>query len=113
VRIHGAAFDPRYVEEAVRDCRRFLWQIRAFVAPDIVVRRTDGAISFDKHLAEHDADFRLVEGGWNEVACVICRWQLQEGDDPERNTGYTNGRDWLCIECHERFLKPGSTREAI
>lgn len=48
----------------------------------------------------------------NEVACVICRWQLQEGDDPERNTGYTNGCDWLCIECYERFLRPGSTQEA-
>lgn len=108
VTIHGAPFDPKYVEASVTDCRRFLWQKRTFVAPDIVIRRPDGAISFDTGLAQGSSVFHLVEGGWNESSCLICRFRFSEGDDPERNVGYTNGRDWLCTECHERFLAPGS-----
>jgi hypothetical protein len=25
---------------------------------------------------------------------------------PEHAAGYTNGREWLCIECYEAFLEP-------
>jgi Clp amino terminal domain, pathogenicity island component len=103
VTIHGAPFNPSYVSIAAADCRRFFWEKRDYVAPDIVVGR-GGAISFDRSLVERRSDFHLVEGGWNEVACLICRWQFLEGSDPQRNSGYTNGRDWLCFECYERFV---------
>ncbi len=111
VEIHGSAFDSGYVQAAVRDCRRFLWEKRGFTAPDIVVRRRDGRISFDRKLAEDTSAFRLVEGGWDEVGCMICQWQLGESGDPERVNGYTNGRDWLCRECHEKFVAPDATSE--
>ena len=26
-----------------------------------------------------------------------------ESDDPEHGMGYTNGHDWFCMECYERF----------
>src|SRR3989442_6191087 len=112
VEIHGSAWDGEYVIAMVSDCRRFLWQKQVFTAPDMVVRRSDGRISFDRKLAEDSANFELVEGGWNEVGCIICHWQLMESENPVHGTGYTNGRDWLCTECYEKFLAPGSGAKA-
>jgi len=112
VEIHGSAWDSEYVIAMVSDCRRFLWQKQVFTAPDMVVRRADGRISFDRKLAEDSANFELVERGWKEVGCIICHWQLTESENPVQGTGYTNGRDWLCTECYEKFLAPGSGAKA-
>jgi hypothetical protein len=106
VTIHDSAWNAGYVDAAAQGCRRFFWQKQTFAAPDISVRRDDGRISFDRKLAEDTSAFRLVEGGWKEVACIICHWEFMESDDPERGEGYTNGRDWLCSECYTKFLAP-------
>jgi hypothetical protein len=30
---------------------------------------------------------------------------FESKDDPEHATGYTNGRDWLCTECYQKFFE--------
>jgi hypothetical protein len=50
--------------------------------------------------------FELVKGGWREDHCAICWWKLCESDSAEHSEGYTNGQDWLCTECYERFVSP-------
>jgi hypothetical protein len=73
--------------------------------------KKDGSISFDLSLAEDGGDFILKKGGWKKDRCVICRWPLFESSDPVHGIGYTNGQDWLCTECHEKFWKvDGSLR---
>jgi hypothetical protein len=38
--------------------------------------------------------------------CLICRWELHESEDlPEHSVAFTNGRDWICMECYEKFLE--------
>jgi len=44
----------------------------------------------------------LVKDGWKKDLCAICRWELFEAED-DHGTGFTNGRDWLCTECYEKF----------
>ena len=39
--------------------------------------------------------------------CSLCHWELNADGDPEHAAGYTNGRKWLCTECHDKFLEPG------
>jgi len=63
----------------------------------------DGCISFDLALAE-SPNFNLAKGGWKEDHCVVCRWTLTTSEDVSHNVGYTNGRDWVCVECYEKFV---------
>jgi hypothetical protein len=65
-----------------------------------------GSLSFELNLAEDSAKFEVLKKGWTKDHCAVCRWELFESkDDPEYGTGYTNGRDWLCMECYEKFWK--------
>jgi hypothetical protein len=79
---------------------------------DIAVRRSDGAASFDLNLALDNSVFGVLKGGWKEAQCSICYWQLSVGEDMERVIGFTNGRDWLCRECHEKFVADFSRTSA-
>ena len=50
-------------------------------------------------------NFTLNKGGWKTERCAICNWELSESEDkPEHGTAYTNGKDWVCSECYEKFL---------
>jgi uncharacterized protein with PIN domain len=64
-----------------------------------------GRMSFDVRLAADTKNFNLKRGGWQRDRCAICRWELFEVDDkPEHGIAYTNGREWVCTECYEKFL---------
>jgi Clp amino terminal domain, pathogenicity island component len=105
--IHGFAMDADYIRERVRACRKFKWHWHksTWKARDLAVRK-DGQMSFDVSLVADTKNFDLKQGGWKKDYCAICRWELFESEDqPEHGTGYTNGRDWVCTECYEKFLK--------
>lgn len=108
VTIHGCPCPSRHIESAAANAKRFLWNRQKFIAPDIVLHRDDSLISFDLKLIDNSADFQLIEGGWQETTCCVCRWEFKESEDAERGVGYTNGRDWICSECHDRFVKPAT-----
>jgi hypothetical protein len=107
VQIHGAMWNTKYVCDAVARCGEFSWhwQRQAFMPRDVVLHLKDGKFSFDMDLAENAAEFLLVKGGWTRDRCGICRWELFESrEDRQHGTGYTNGREWICIECYENFF---------
>lgn len=107
VEIHGERWNREYVREIVKTFRKFNWHWNrcAWKESDVVARISDGSISRDLSLAADSANFRLVVGGWKKDECLICRWELfRSEDNPERGVGYTNGRDWLCRECYEKFF---------
>ena len=106
VEIHGERWNREYVREIVKAFRKFNWHWNrcAWKESDVVARINDGSISRDLSLAADSAIFRLVAGGWTKDECLICRWELFESkNDPEHGIGYTNGRDWLCTECYDKF----------
>jgi hypothetical protein len=107
VEIHGSFWSLDYVFDAFKRCREYNWHWHeaAWVPRDIAIDRKTGRFSFDLSLAEDSANFTLVKGGWKKDHCAICRWELFESnDDLQHGTGYTNGREWLCTECYEKFL---------
>ena len=80
------------------------WRKRAWTPRDTVVEKKSGKVSLDLSLAEDTANFALVKGGWKKDRCGICYWELFEAkEDAHHGVGYTNGRDWVCTECYERF----------
>jgi hypothetical protein len=106
VEIHGSPWNVDYVRDAVQLCRacNWHWHKRAWTPRDVAVERKTGRASFDLGLAEDSANFELVKGGWKKDHCFICRWELSETqDDASHGIGYTNGHDWLCMECFTKF----------
>lgn len=106
VEIHGTSRNAEYIRYAVSRCREYSWHWhkRSWTPRDIVINLKRGTFSFDLSLAEDSANFRLVKEGWKKGHCAICHWELFESkDDPTHGTGYTNGHDWLCQECYEKF----------
>jgi len=105
VEIHGSPWNADYVRESFNRCREYQWHWHkaAWIPRDIVIDRKTGRFSFDLGLSADSANFELVRAGWKKDHCFICRWELSESQD-EHGTGYTNGREWLCTECYEKFL---------
>jgi hypothetical protein len=106
IEIHNAKWDAEYIHDRVKSCAEIFWhwQQQLWKARDIAVRRGSGRITFDLTLAENSQDYEVVKAGWKKDHCAVCRWELFESDDdPAHGTGYTNGREWLCAECYEKF----------
>jgi hypothetical protein len=106
VEIHGTRWNADYVRDAVNLCRTYNWHWHkaAWKQRDIVINKKNGSLSFDLTLAEDAENFNLVRGSWKKDHCFICRWELFESkEDVDHGTGYTNGRDWLCTECYDKF----------
>ena len=106
--IHGVGLNAERVREAVQRCRVYNWQWerRRFTNIDIVIAKPTGKVSFDLTLAADSENFELVKGGWKKDHCLICRWELFESQNEAgaaHSTGYTNGHDWVCVECYEKF----------
>jgi hypothetical protein len=104
ITIHGLPFKIDDVLGEVRRCRlhKWHWHKVSWKPRDCVTERQTGKISLDVTLAEDSANFEVIKGGWKKDHCTICCWELFESQD-DHGTGYTNGRDWLCLECYDKF----------
>jgi hypothetical protein len=68
----------------------------------VVVHRKTGKLSLDPALAEDQDNFEVLKAGWKKDHCAICGWELFESDD-DHGVGYTNGQQWVCVECYDKF----------
>lgn len=106
--LHGRGYDSETIRNLVSRYREHSWHWikRKWKPPDIAVHRTTGQISFDLNLAQGAAHFEVVKGVWKKDHCAVCGWIIW--DAPENvsiNTGYSNGREWLCLECYGKFFE--------
>lgn len=106
IEIHGLRRNAEYIRDVVTMIRSYNWHWdkKIWRPRDIVINRKNGQFSFEMSLAEDTDNFALVPDGWRKDRCFICGWELFESDD-EHGIGYTNGRNWLCLECCERFIQ--------
>jgi len=107
IEIHGTKWDAETVHNRVKICGEIFWHWhqQPWHPCDIAVHRVSGRISFDLTLAANSQDYEVVKAGWKKDHCAVCRWELFEStDDLTHGTGNTNGREWLCSECYEKFL---------
>jgi hypothetical protein len=111
IQIHGASRDAAHIRSVVAQYQRHPWHWRqeVWLPRDVAAHLVSGEISFDLSLAD-DENFKLVKAGWTSDACVVCGWKLCKSPTLAHGSGYTNGQDWLCIECYEKFFansRPG------
>ncbi len=104
VQIHGLWWNSGYIRDGVKRCRRrnWHWQKALWKPRDVVVHRGTGKISLDLSLLADPDNFERLTGGWQKDHCAVCTWELYESEDPH-GTGYTNGAQWVCEECFEKF----------
>jgi ATP-dependent Clp protease ATP-binding subunit ClpC len=103
VQIHGEAWDLNNIEQRVQELGKFAWRKREWKPLDVLVDSETGRVCFDLS-QPYESRLRLVSGGWPRERCVVCRWELNADGGEEHAIGYTNGRQWVCAECHEQFL---------
>jgi len=106
VEIHGELWSARSVREFSEYYRKFHWEKRRWTPRDALAQRADRRLHLYSGQAYDAGQVDLIKGGWSEDHCAICWWKLCESDSPEHGEGYTNGQDWLCTECLERFVSP-------
>jgi hypothetical protein len=94
-----------YVQAQLVELRKFVWRKRQWEPLDILVEISSGRFFFDVRRKD-DLGFKLMAGGWPRDFCSLCHWELKADGGPEHAAGYTNGREWLCTECYEKFLEP-------
>jgi Clp amino terminal domain, pathogenicity island component len=107
ITLHGRPRNADFIRRSVKKLREITWhwQKRDWTPCDVIIHRKTRALSFETSLAEDKKHFELVKEGWTKDHCAICRWELfASADAPDHATGYTNGRDWLCTECYEKFI---------
>ncbi len=107
IEIHGQPRNLEYVRSVISSLhqQKWHWIKKPWSARDIV-RDKQGEISFDLSLAQAGGEFELMQQGWKKDHCAICHWPLFESQDhSEHGVGYSNGRDWLCTECYEKFIE--------
>jgi Clp amino terminal domain, pathogenicity island component len=105
VEIHGEEWDSDYVQAQLPHLRKFAWRKRPWKPLDILVETGSDRIFFDVS-TKADPGFELVTGGWSRDFCSVCHWELNADGGPEHSEGFTNGREWLCIDCYEKFMEP-------
>jgi hypothetical protein len=106
IEVNGTKLNVEAVHAMVNRLREhaWLWERRTWKPRDVVYERNGKRFSFDLTLAQDQSNYVLVKAGWKRDRCAICWWELFETDDAAHGTGFTNGRDWLCQECHRLFI---------
>ena len=103
--IHGRSLPLGYVQARLTPLRKFAWRKREWKELNVLVESGTDGIFFDVSVQD-DPQFKLVAAGWTRDWCLICNWELNADGGEEHSHGYTNGRQWLCLECYEKFFVP-------
>ena len=102
------SFVPRNrLNDTIEYCRSQNWQKQNYSPKSGLVRKRTAFLNIVTRYSgqEYDPDkFDLVPNSWKHDNCKICSCKICDSDDPETSIAYTNGRDWLCSECYEKFI---------
>jgi hypothetical protein len=92
--------------ELVEDRSR-QWHLQAFQVSDAVAFRGDGVTVARQKRSEEPVpnDAQIVLGGWDHEHCALC-WRKISLHPGDQASGYTDGKDWLCASCYEKYLIP-------
>jgi ATP-dependent Clp protease ATP-binding subunit ClpA len=104
IAIRGTKRNVEELHREVSKLRECYWKRKRWKARDVVMKKVGKKLSFDLTLAKKSSEFELLKGGWKKDQCAICRWELFESENVDHGTGFTNGKDWICTECHARFI---------
>lgn len=50
-------------------------------------------------------DALIEKDAWSHEHCRLC-WSTISEELNDFNEGYTNGNDWVCMDCYNKYLTP-------
>ena len=102
------------------DAKRKRWALQTWRPSPALVQKTEEGRRATKFTGQKydPAKWELVQNGWDHDHCLFCSQSIcncgSKNCDPE---GFTDGKDWVCKMCHEKYLKettgPNEAAEAI
>ena len=92
--------------ELVEDRSRH-WRLQTFQVSDALAFRRDGETITRQKKPEESVprDAKVVPGGWDHAHCALC-WRKISLHPSDQSSGYTDGVEWLCTDCYEKYLIP-------
>lgn len=103
VTIHGQEWQANYVEAQVITLKKFAWRKREWKPIDVLLENETGRVCFDISPPD-DPGLKFTPAAWTTDWCSICNWELSTNAGEGHSIGYTNGRQWLCTDCYDRFF---------
>ena len=89
--------------------RNRVWRRAVFEASDMILfDRGPGQGPIGRQLQPNEqaaAGSRVVKDGWDHAHCELC-WATLSVHESHQHDGYTDGRDWLCIGCFDKYIAP-------
>lgn len=84
------------------------WSKEIFKAADMqVFKRPDGtSIGRQMYDSEDIGSGVIIPNGWGHEHCELCFKTIAANDSYE-HAGYTNGSNWVCIECYGKYISSG------
>jgi hypothetical protein len=84
------------------------WSKEIFKAADMILfKRPDGtSMGREYYDGEDIGDGVVVPGGWGHEHCEMC-FKTIAAYEPYEHTGYTDGSQWVCIECYNKYIESG------
>jgi hypothetical protein len=105
VKIHGDDWDLGYVLAMLKNVKRDKL-IKAKWEPRDALVRLDGSRATIYTGQDFDpAQYQIKRKFWDHDHCQVCNWTLFASDDPGHVNGYTDGYNWLCTECNQKFVE--------
>lgn len=108
VLIHGEEWKWSDIEDSVCACRGSSWNREIWKPSPALIDRKGTSTTRYVGQQYDTTRTRLVPDGWTHDHCEICWWTLHESEDEAEGVGYTDGHNWICIECHGRFVAADS-----
>ena len=107
INIHG---ERHIINEAFLHCikraKRYKWSLKKWSAKD-ALKTKDGKILQFYDGRDYDKNkWTLVKNAWDHEHCMICHWHICNEQHQDKGTeGYFNGKEWLCQECYNEFVR--------
>lgn len=92
-------------QRALVEDRSRKWRRQRFQPSDAVEYRLDGKRIDTRARADAPAGGTLVPDAWDHEHCALC-WGTISPHTGDGHEGYTDGADWLCVECFARYVAP-------
>jgi len=102
-----------HIKKAVERFRPQNWERKHWTPLSVLIKRR----AFLKDIIvytgqDYDPDeYELKENYYPLDNCMLCSCEIFESDDPSTSDAYTNGKEWLCTECYEKFIQTPDPQE--
>jgi hypothetical protein len=105
IKIHGDDWDIEYILKMLEDVKRDKLVSARWQPRDALVRADGSRATIYTGQDFDPAQYEIKRAFWDHDHCQVCMWTFSKSDDMEKTDGYTDGYNWLCKECHRRFIE--------